>query len=95
MLSRLAGMSGAGACWPNPERSLREDRVGNVNRLAVALIAYAVLGVLTWVTITDPRIRAITLAILALFAVKSVLRRHDVMHPDKAEDDRSKDLAES
>ena len=67
----------------------------NVNRLAAALIAYAVLGVLAWTTISDTRIRAVPLGILALFAVRSVLRRHDVMHPNKAEDEESKDLAES
>ena len=66
-----------------------------MNRLAAALIAYAVLGVLAWVTISDTRFRAVPLGILALFAVKSVLRRHEVMHPDKAEDEESKDLAES
>ena len=60
-----------------------------MNRLAVALVAYVVLAVLTWLTITDPRIRAITLAILTLFAVKSWLRRNDVMHPDgKVDSDR-------
>jgi len=53
-----------------------------MNRLAAALIAYAVLGVLTYLTITDSRIRGITFAILALFAMKSMLRRKDVMHPD-------------
>ena len=57
-----------------------------MNRLAVALIAYAVLGVLTWMTISDPRVRAVPLAILALFAVKSWLRRNDVMHTDKTSD---------
>jgi hypothetical protein len=57
-----------------------------MNRLAAALIAYVVLGVLTWLTISDSRIRAITLTILALFAVKSWLRRNDVMHPDKDTD---------
>jgi hypothetical protein len=57
-----------------------------MNRLAVSLIAYAVLGALTWFTITDPRIRAGTLTVLALFAVKSWLRRNDVMHPDKSGD---------
>ena len=57
-----------------------------MNRLAVALIAYVVLAVLTWLTITDTRIRAITVAILVLFAVKSVLRRKDVMHPDGGRD---------
>jgi hypothetical protein len=54
-----------------------------VNRLAGASIAYVVLGVLTWFTISDSRIRGVTFAILALFAVKSWLRRDDVMHPDK------------
>ena len=55
----------------------------NVNRLAVALIAYVVLGVVTWTTISDTRIRAGTLVILGLFAFKSWARRSDVMHPDK------------
>jgi len=57
-----------------------------MNRLAAALIAYVVLGVLTWLTISDSRIRAVPLAILVLFAVKSVLRRNDVLHPDKSRD---------
>ncbi|HTW58812.1 MAG TPA: hypothetical protein VMD99_11835 [Terriglobales bacterium] len=51
-----------------------------MNRLAGALIAYAVLGVLTWLTISDSRIRGVTLVILAMFAVKSWIRRKDVMH---------------
>ena len=41
-----------------------------MNRLTVALIAYAVLGVLAWFTISDVRIRAVPLGILVLFAVK-------------------------
>ena len=57
-----------------------------MNRLTAALIAYAVLGVLAWFTISDVRIRAVPLAILVLFAVKSVLRRHEVLHSDDAED---------
>jgi hypothetical protein len=57
-----------------------------MNRLAVALIAYVVLGVLTWMTITDPKLRAGTLVILGLFAFKSWVRRHDVMHRDKSSD---------
>jgi len=57
-----------------------------MSRLALALIAYAVLGALSWLTIGDMRIRAVPLGILALFAVKSVLRRKDVMHPDGAGD---------
>jgi hypothetical protein len=57
-----------------------------MNRLTVALIAYAVLGVLAWLTISDVRIRAVPLGILVLFAVRSVLRRHEVMHPDGEHD---------
>jgi len=63
-----------------------------MNRLVVALIAYAVLGVLTWTTISDTRIRAGTLVILFLFAAKSWIRRKDVMHPEK---DPGADRAES
>jgi len=57
-----------------------------VNRLSIALICYAVLGVLTWTTITDPKFMAGTLVILAFLAVKSVLRRNDVLHADKDSD---------
>ena len=53
-----------------------------LNRLAIALAVYAVLGVLTWTTLSDHRIRLVTLAILAMFAVRSWVRRKDVMHPD-------------
>jgi hypothetical protein len=52
-----------------------------VKRFAIALVAYAVLAVLALMTLSDPRIRAATLAVLALFAVKTWVRRKDVMHP--------------
>jgi hypothetical protein len=61
-----------------------------MNRLAAALIAYAVLGVLAWLTISDPHIRAVPLGILVLFAVKSVLRRNETMRSDGSEDEKSK-----
>jgi hypothetical protein len=53
-----------------------------VNRLAGALIAYLALGVLAVTTLSDQRIRAVTLLILGLFAFKTWVRRKDVMHPD-------------
>jgi len=53
-----------------------------VNRLLLGLVAYVALGVLTWATISDPRIRAATLVILAMFAVKTWMRRKDFLHPD-------------
>ncbi len=54
-----------------------------MNRLSIALVCYGVLGALAWTTLPDPRFRAGTLAILGLLAVKSVLRRNEVLHPDK------------
>jgi heme exporter protein D len=51
-----------------------------VNRLALGLAAYVVLAILTWSTITDEKLRLATLVVLALFAVKTVLRRRDFMH---------------
>jgi hypothetical protein len=54
----------------------------NMNRLAIALISYLVLGALAYATLSDPRIRAGTLLILGLFAFKSWMRRKDVLHPD-------------
>ncbi len=57
-----------------------------MNRLAAALIAYVGLAVLTWMTITDTKLRAGTLVILGLFAFKSWVRRKDVMHPSSEGD---------
>ena len=54
-----------------------------MNRLVVALLAYIVLAVLTWTTISDQRVRLMTVAILAMFALKTWVRRKDVMHPDR------------
>jgi hypothetical protein len=51
-----------------------------VKRLAIALVAYVVIGILAWTTLSDERIRLVTLAILAMFAVKTWVRRNDVMH---------------
>ncbi len=48
----------------------------------MAFIAYLVLGVLAVVTLSDMRIRAATLLILALCAFKTWVRRKDVLHPD-------------
>jgi hypothetical protein len=52
----------------------------------LGLVAYVVLGILSWTTISDQRIRLVTLAILAMFAVKTWVRRKDFMHPGKGSD---------
>ncbi len=53
-----------------------------MKRLILALAAYVVLGVLAWTTLGDARMRLVTVAILAMFAVKTIVRRKDLMHPD-------------
>jgi hypothetical protein len=61
----------------------------DVNRLIAGLIGFVALGALTWTTIDDQKIRLATLAILAMFAVKTWVRRKDFMHPDqKGQDDQ-------
>ncbi|HEY7095388.1 MAG TPA: hypothetical protein VH437_01600 [Terriglobales bacterium] len=57
-----------------------------MNRLLAAMIAYAVLGVLVWTTIQDQRIRLVASAILLMFALKTWVRRKEVLHPDKGSD---------
>jgi len=53
-----------------------------LNRLLAAMIAYAVLGGLVWTTIQDQRIRLVASAILLMFALKTWVRRKEVLHPD-------------
>jgi len=53
-----------------------------VNRLYISLGVFVALGILAWMTISDQRIRLVTLAILGMFAVKTWVRRKDTMHSD-------------
>jgi hypothetical protein len=52
----------------------------SVTRLVIALVVYVALGVLSWTTLSDARIRLATLAILAMFALRTWVRRSDTMH---------------
>ena len=52
-----------------------------MKRLVVAFVAFAVLAGLAWSTLPDQRIRAVTLAILGLFAVKTWLHRKELSSP--------------
>ena len=48
----------------------------------MALVAYAAIAILALTTLSDTRIRVATLAVLALFALKTWVRRKDAMHSD-------------
>ena len=50
-------------------------------RLVIALAAYVALAALAFATLPDQRVRGVTLAVLAMFAVKTWVRRKDVMDP--------------
>jgi hypothetical protein len=52
-----------------------------VNRLLAACIAFAVLAGLAWTTLSDERVRVVTLAILGLFAIKTWLHRKELSRP--------------
>jgi hypothetical protein len=49
--------------------------------LLLAFAAYAALATLALTTLSDHRIRGVTLAVLAMFAVKTWVRRKDFLHP--------------
>jgi hypothetical protein len=55
----------------------------DVTRFALAMAAFVGLGILSWVTLADSRVRLATLAVLAMFALKTWVRRKDTMHLDK------------
>ena len=63
-------------------RDLRHSELVVTKRLVLALAAYVALAALVLTTINDPKIRAATLVVLAMFAVKTWIRRGDVLHPD-------------
>jgi hypothetical protein len=49
-------------------------------RLLLAFAAYVALAALALTTLSDHRIRGVTLAILGMFAIKTWVRRKDFMH---------------
>ncbi|MGA9042826.1 MAG: hypothetical protein WB421_20010 [Terriglobales bacterium] len=55
-------------------------------RLYMAMIAFVVLGAAAWMTLTDQRLRLMTLAVLAMFAVKTWVRRREIVRPDSESD---------
>jgi uncharacterized membrane protein YeiB len=56
-------------------------------RLALALIAYAVLALLVWRTMQADKIRLVTFAILGMMAVRTIV--HAVRMQREAEEERN------
>ncbi len=57
-----------------------------MRRLLFAMAAFAGLGILAWTTLSDQRVRLVTLAILAMFALKTWVRRKDAGPADEDRD---------
>jgi len=43
-----------------------------MNRFAVALAAYVVIGILAWFTLSDPKVRIVTLVLIGAFALRTL-----------------------
>jgi hypothetical protein len=58
-----------------------------LNRFSIALVLFALIGLLAWFTLSD-RARDVTLALLAMFAVKTWLHHRRQQLEENAERDR-------
>ena len=58
-----------------------------MNRFSIALVLFALIGLLAWFTLSD-RARDVTLALLAMFAVKTWLHHRRQQLEENAERDR-------
>jgi uncharacterized membrane protein YeiB len=54
-------------------------------RLALSLVAYAVLGMLAWRTMDADKIRLVTFAILGLFAFRTIMHATRLKHERQQE----------
>ena len=54
-------------------------------RLALALVAYAVLGLLVWRTMEPDKIRLVTFAILGLLALRTITHAARMKREDREE----------
>jgi len=78
-----------------PAGEIPSDERGNfelTHRLLLAFAGLAALGVLSWTTLSDQRIRLTTLAILAMFALRIWLRRKDVEPAEQDGDESGKPM---
>ncbi len=59
-----------------------------VSRFSIALALFGLLGLLSWLTLSDPKVRGVTLALLAMFAVKTWLHHRRQQMERRAERDQ-------
>ncbi len=49
-----------------------------MSRFYIAMAAYAVIALLAWQTLSNEKVRLVTLAILGMFALRTMLHRRSV-----------------
>jgi len=59
-----------------------------LSRFSIALLMFALLGVVAWFTLPNDKVRGVTLALLAMFAVKTWLQYRRQQMEEAAERDR-------
>ena len=59
-----------------------------MSRFSIALAIYGLLAVVAWLTLPDQKILSVTLALLAMFALKSWLHHRRQQMDEKVERDR-------
>ena len=59
-----------------------------MSRFSIAMAAYLLLGVLAWTTLSDEKFRYVTIAILAMFAVRTLVHRRDAESIAEENDER-------
>ena len=75
--------------FPEPQYAVGAVEIGLLmNRFYVALGAYALLAALAWTTLSDPKFKFATLAILAMFVLRTwswskKLQREERDHQDE------------
>jgi hypothetical protein len=58
------------------------------SRFSIALALFGVLGLVAWLTLPNPKIRALTLVLLAMWAVKSWLHHRRQQNDESLERER-------
>ena len=63
------------------------------NKFAVAMTLFALLAALSWLLLSDPKLRLVTLVLLALFAVKTwIHHRKQLLEERDGEVDRFQEV---
>jgi hypothetical protein len=65
-----------------------------MSRLQIALSVYALLAVVAWFTLSDPRFRYLTIAFLAFFAIRVITTSMRQKLEDREKQDEKSDPEE-